>query len=163
MNSFSGSTILWSILGEYEPFNVLLWQCMGLLSGSYGPKIGQNCMKYDILGTFRTFSLQKRQKRICFLAVLIYGDIWENISPSMYFSGSVRVFEQVIRSQNVKKIPDVRILGSVCTFPRRKKYKLIHFLAVLIYGDFWENMNPFYGFHYIYNSYPIRNIILITL
>ena len=25
MNPFSGSTILWSILGEYEPFKVLRW------------------------------------------------------------------------------------------------------------------------------------------
>ena len=60
MNPFSGSTILWSILEEYEPFNVLPWYFMGLLSGSYGPKIGQNCMKYDIFDTFRSFSLQKR-------------------------------------------------------------------------------------------------------
>ena len=25
MNPFSGSTILWSILGEYEPFKILRW------------------------------------------------------------------------------------------------------------------------------------------
>ena len=54
MNPFPGSTNLWRLLGEYEPFKVLCWWCKGLLSGSYGPKIGQNCMKYDILGTFRT-------------------------------------------------------------------------------------------------------------
>ena len=59
MNPFSGSTNLWTILGEYEPFNMLLQQCKGLLSGSYGPKTGQNCMKYEVLGTVRTFSLQK--------------------------------------------------------------------------------------------------------
>ena len=51
MNPFSGSTNLWTILGEYEPFNMLLRQCKGLLSGSYGPKTGQNCMKYEVLGT----------------------------------------------------------------------------------------------------------------
>ena len=36
MNPFSGITISWSILGEYQPFNELLWQCLGLLSGSFG-------------------------------------------------------------------------------------------------------------------------------
>ena len=41
MNPFSGSTILWSILGEYEPCNVLCWSCKGLLSGSYGPIIAK--------------------------------------------------------------------------------------------------------------------------
>ena len=60
INPFTGSTILWSILGDFEPCNVLCWYCTGLLSGSYGPKIGQNCMKYDILGTFQTFSLRKK-------------------------------------------------------------------------------------------------------
>ena len=59
MNPFSGSTNLWTILGEHEPFNMLLQQCKGLLSGSYGPKTGQNCMKYEVLGTVRTFLLQK--------------------------------------------------------------------------------------------------------
>ena len=59
MNPFSGSTILWSILGEYEPFRVLFWKYQGHLNGSYDPKIGQNCMKYDIFGTFWAFSLQK--------------------------------------------------------------------------------------------------------
>ena len=60
MSPFSGSTILWTILGEYEPLNVLCWYCKGTLSGSYGPKIGQNCMKYDILGTCGIFSLPNR-------------------------------------------------------------------------------------------------------
>ena len=59
MNPLSGSTILWSILGEYEPFNVLPWYCKGLLSGSYGPKIGQNCMKYDILALLCHFHFKK--------------------------------------------------------------------------------------------------------
>ena len=59
MNPFSGSTNFWRLLGEYEPFKVLCWWCKGLLSGSCGPKIGQNCMQYDIVGTFQIFSLQK--------------------------------------------------------------------------------------------------------
>ena len=49
MNPFTGSTILWSILREYEPCNVLCWSCKGLLSESYGPKMSLNCMKYYIL------------------------------------------------------------------------------------------------------------------
>ena len=77
MNSFSGSITLWNILGDYEPFNVHRWQCKGPFSGSYGPKIGQNCMKYDILGTFRAFLLQKRQELINFLVVLFYGVLGE--------------------------------------------------------------------------------------
>ena len=60
MNPFSGSTILWSIFGEHEQVNVLRRLYKGLLSGSYGPKIGQICIKYDIFDTFRSFSLQKR-------------------------------------------------------------------------------------------------------
>ena len=60
MNPFSGSTYLWKLFGEYEHLKVLCWYCKGPLSGSYGPEIGQNCMKYDILGTFQTFSLKKR-------------------------------------------------------------------------------------------------------
>ena len=51
MNTFSGSTNLWRLFGEYEHLKVLCWYCKGPLRGSYGPKIGQNCMKYDILGT----------------------------------------------------------------------------------------------------------------
>ena len=80
MNPFSGSTILWSILGEYEPFKVLRWKYQGLLSGSHGPKIGQNCMKYDIFGNFRSFPLQKSKKRMQLLVLLIYDDLWENMS-----------------------------------------------------------------------------------
>ena len=48
MNPFSDSTILWSILVEYGPFEVLCWYCKGPLSGSYYPKIGQNYMQYDL-------------------------------------------------------------------------------------------------------------------
>ena len=60
MNLFSGSTNLWRLLGEYEPLNVLCWSFKVPLGVSYIPKIGQNYMKYDILGTFRTFLIQKR-------------------------------------------------------------------------------------------------------
>ena len=65
INPFSGSTILWSILGEYEPFNILRY-CKGLLSGSYGPKIGQNCMKYDILALFKHFCYKKDRNESIF-------------------------------------------------------------------------------------------------
>ena len=92
MNLFSGSTNLWTILGEYEPFNMLLQQCKGLLSGSYGPKTGQNCMKYEVLGTVRTFSLMheiwlldtfrtvplnKSPEWLNFLTPIINGEFWE--------------------------------------------------------------------------------------
>ena len=61
VNPFSDCTILLRLLGEYEPSSVLYCYCKRLSSGigAYGPKIGQNYMKYDILGTFRTFSLKK--------------------------------------------------------------------------------------------------------
>ena len=44
MNPFSGSTILLSILGEYEPSSVLYCYFRGLSigSGAYGPNLGQN-------------------------------------------------------------------------------------------------------------------------
>ena len=37
--TFSGSTIVWSNLGEYERFKVLLWKGKGRFSVSYGPKL----------------------------------------------------------------------------------------------------------------------------
>jgi len=104
MNPFSGSANLWRLLGEYEPLNVLWWYCKGPLCGSYGPKIGQNCMKYVILVTFGIFSLQKRLKLIHFLLVLFYGLIWENISSLTYFFGSVRGFYMGHIVQNLVKI-----------------------------------------------------------
>ena len=66
MSPFSGGTILWTILGEYEPLNVLRWYCKGTLSGSYGPKIGQNCMKYDILALFCHFHAEKDRNESIF-------------------------------------------------------------------------------------------------
>ena len=57
---------LMEYLEEHEPLNVLFWYCKGPLSGSYGPKIGQKCMKYDVLGTFRTFSLQEDRNESIF-------------------------------------------------------------------------------------------------
>ena len=59
MTLFSSSTIFWSILGEYEPFNVLRWWFEGLLSGSYSPKLRRKCMKYDILALFGHFHFKK--------------------------------------------------------------------------------------------------------
>ena len=47
MNTFSGSTIFWGLLAEYEPLIVRHCYCKRLLSGSYDSKIGQNYMKYD--------------------------------------------------------------------------------------------------------------------
>ena len=60
MNPFSGNTNLWRLLGECEPLKVLYWYCKGPMSWSFGPKIGQICMKFDILGTFGIFFLKKR-------------------------------------------------------------------------------------------------------
>ena len=50
------------------------------MSGSHGPNIGQNCMKYDIFGNFRSFPLQKSKKQMQLLVLLIYDDLWENMS-----------------------------------------------------------------------------------
>ena len=57
MNPFSGSTILLSILGEYEPSSVLYCYFRGLSSGrgAYGPNLGQNYMKYDFSAFFAHF------------------------------------------------------------------------------------------------------------
>ena len=49
---------------------------MGILSESEGPKIVKNGPIYDF-------------GYICTLVVLIYGDFWENISPCIYFVGSM--------------------------------------------------------------------------
>ena len=43
--------------------------------------------------------------------------------------------------ENGSKWPVIRLLGTSCTFPCHKSKKLVHFLVVLIYGDFWENMS----------------------
>ena len=47
LNTFSGSTNLWRLLGEYGPLGVLLCLYMGRLSGSEGLKIAQNDQIYD--------------------------------------------------------------------------------------------------------------------
>ena len=47
LNTFSGSTNLWRLLGEYGHLGVLLCWYMGLLSGSEGLKIAQNDQIYD--------------------------------------------------------------------------------------------------------------------
>ena len=42
LSTFSGSTNLWRLLGEYRPLGVLLCYYIGLLSGSGGLKIAPN-------------------------------------------------------------------------------------------------------------------------
>ena len=42
LNTFSVSTNLWRLLGEYRPFGVLLCYYIGLLSGLEGLKIAPN-------------------------------------------------------------------------------------------------------------------------
>ena len=61
------------------------------MSGSYGLKIGQNCMKYDILALFGHFHIKKIEMTL-FSGVLFYGVFWENISRLKYFVGSIRGF-----------------------------------------------------------------------
>ena len=58
---FSGSTIFWRLLGEYEHLSVPYCYCKGLSSESraYGPKIGQNYMKYDFWALFDHLTLKK--------------------------------------------------------------------------------------------------------
>ena len=62
MNPFSGSSILLSILGEYEPSSVLYCYFRGLSigSGAYGPNLGQNYMKYDFSAFFAHFHFKNR-------------------------------------------------------------------------------------------------------
>ena len=61
VNSFSDFTILWRLFGEYEPSSVLYCYCLRLSCwiGAYGPKIGQNCMKYDFRALFDHFYFKK--------------------------------------------------------------------------------------------------------
>ena len=61
MNPFSGSTIFWRLLGEYEPLSVLYCNCEGLSSKSRasGPKIGQKYMTYDFWALFDHFNFKK--------------------------------------------------------------------------------------------------------
>ena len=140
MNPFSGSNNLWRLLGEYEPLNVLWWYCKGPLSGSYGPKIGQNCMKYDILVTFGIFSLQKRTKWIHFLVVLIYGVFWDCMSLLTYFFGSVRAFEWVIWSKKWLKLHEIWHFGHISSIYTSKKIGMNPFscssILWIIMGEF---------------------------
>ena len=64
MNIFSGSTFFWRLLGEYEPLSVPYCYCKELSSESraYGPKVGQNYMKYDFLALFHIPTSQKLEK-----------------------------------------------------------------------------------------------------
>ena len=50
------------ILEYMSPKKVHCRSCKGPLSGLHIPKIGQNCMNYDILGTFRTFLIQRSKR-----------------------------------------------------------------------------------------------------
>ena len=50
------------ILEYMSPKKVQFWSCKGPLSGLHIPKIGQNGMNYDILGTLRTFLIQRSKR-----------------------------------------------------------------------------------------------------
>ena len=62
MNTFSISTILRRLLGEFEPSSVFYCYCKELSSWSwaYGPKIGQNYMTYDLWAHFDHFHFKKK-------------------------------------------------------------------------------------------------------
>ena len=92
MNMFSCSANLWRLLREHEPFNALYCYCVGFLSGLYGPKIGQNYVKYVFWHFFSIFPNAKVRNEYFFLVVFFSGDFWENISHLTYFVGSVRGF-----------------------------------------------------------------------
>ena len=68
MNPFSGSTIFWRLLKEYEPLSVLYCYCKGLSSGSgaYGQKNCQNYMTYDFCALFDHFHLKKDRNESTF-------------------------------------------------------------------------------------------------
>ena len=70
MNTFSGSTIFWGLLAEYEPFNLNYCYCKGLSSGY--PKIGQNYMKYDFWALFNHFSFGKILEMNTFSGITIF-------------------------------------------------------------------------------------------
>ena len=59
MNTFSGSTIFWGLLEEYESLDIEYCYCKGLLSGSDGPKIGQNFSFYYFPALFEHFHSKK--------------------------------------------------------------------------------------------------------
>ena len=61
MNIFSGGTFFWRLLGEYEPLSVPYCYCKELSSESraYGPKVGQNYMKYDFWALYDHFHFKK--------------------------------------------------------------------------------------------------------
>ena len=66
MNTFSGSTIFWGLLEEYESLDIEYCYCKGLLSGSDGPKIGQNSA-FMTFQHFLSISASKKLKmnRFC--------------------------------------------------------------------------------------------------
>ena len=65
MNPLSGSTILLSILGEYEQSSCYF---RGFSSGrgAYGPNLGQNYMKYDFSAFFAHFHFKIDRKKSIF-------------------------------------------------------------------------------------------------
>ena len=82
MNTFSGSTNLWRLLGEHKPLDVLHWWSEGLLSRLRG-KIGQNDQIYDFWAHavhFQIFFIfiHKSKKWFQFLIVLMrnFWRIW---------------------------------------------------------------------------------------
>ena len=94
MNPFFGSTILWRLLGDYEPSSVLYCYCKRLSSGigAYGPKIGQNCMKYDFWALFDHFHFEKIEMNPFRSGRTIFLRRWKSMSHLIYFVGSVRGF-----------------------------------------------------------------------
>ena len=59
MNPFSGSTILWSILGEYEHFKVLSWYCKG-------PKVAKIASNMTFCDIFEHFHSEKDKNESIF-------------------------------------------------------------------------------------------------
>ena len=71
LNTFSGTTNLQRLLGEYESLNALLCQYMGLLSGSEGLKVCSKLPNIRLFGQLRAFPLQN-----CFEYIFFVTNLW---------------------------------------------------------------------------------------
>ena len=90
MNTFSGSTNLWRLLGKYEPLHLLLWYYAGVWKCVEGPKIGQKSKNSHFL-TLNQQKLNNKSLHWCF-----WYAARRNLAKTS-FSPKIVVFEALFR------------------------------------------------------------------
>ena len=147
MNMFSGSTNLWGLLIVFLSFNALYLCYKGLLSDSYGRKIGQNYIKYEFWSLSEHFHFTEVRNEYFFditnlwrLLRRIWTLISKNLQNRANFSKIVH-FWAIFPGKTNPHLKTTKDNAVIYTNFEHILYtstsqKLQHFLAVLIIGNF---------------------------